>query len=84
MSERWETKNFYGGLTYDRGWFEHMLWGDEYGGSLTFEKQGDKYVLVDYDGIAGYVPNEICDLIELYGIYDMSYGRDPEVLNDCR
>jgi len=82
MSVSFETENFIGGLTYNTGWFEHKEYGDEYGGSLTFDEMSGTYVLGDYDGISGYVPKEVCDKIEGIGDeqYDMSYGRDPEGL----
>ena len=75
--KNWETKNFYGEVwqAWDgwRGFFEHNEFGDEYGGGLSFEGK----VLVDYDGIVGYVPKEVCDSLEEEG-FDMEYGRDPD------
>jgi hypothetical protein len=46
-----------------RGWFEHDEHGDEYGGGLWFYRS----VLVDYDGISSYLPNEILDALEAKG-----------------
>lgn len=51
------------GMLYRHGWFEHNDYGDEYGGGLWF--QDDE--LVDYDGIAGYLPEEILDALEAEG-----------------
>lgn len=52
------------------GWFEHNDYGDEYGGGLWFHKGA----LVDYDGIAGYLPKEVLDTIEAQG-FDVSEMR---------
>ena len=46
------------------GWFEHNELGDEYGGMLWFNNDG---ILYDYDGIAGYLPAEILDVLEAEG-----------------
>ena len=53
-----------------RGWFEHDEHGDEYGGGLWFYRS----VLVDYDGISSYLPNEILEPLESHGfkVDDMS------------
>ena len=51
------------GMPHRHGWFEHNDYGDEYGGGLWF-KDG---VLVDYDGIADYLPAEILDTLEGQG-----------------
>ena len=45
------------------GWFEHNDYGDEYGGGLWFENE----VVVDYDGIGGYLPAEILESLEAEG-----------------
>lgn len=65
---KYETENFYGELwpvedtNETRGYFEHKVWGDEYGGSLWFE---DKK-LVDYDGCAD-LPDQVWDKLEELG-----------------
>ena len=51
------------GMPHRHGWFEHEDYGDEYGGGLWF-KDGE---LVDYDGIADYLPTEILDALEGQG-----------------
>lgn len=79
----WETKDFYGEIYEDsetgevRGWFEHNEYGDEYGGGLWFKWVGNVAVLVDYDGISGYLPKEIIDELTKEG-FNMSYGVDPD------
>lgn len=45
------------------GWFDHNEHGDEYGGFVWF-KDGE---LVDYDGTAGYLPEEVLDALEAIG-----------------
>jgi len=57
------------GPRFTHGWFEHNTHGDEFGGGLWF----DGLTLVDYDGIAGYLPKEILDALESKGfdIQDM-------------
>lgn len=45
------------------GSFEHHEHGDEYGGTLWFKDRE----LVDYDGIAGYLPKEVLDALENMG-----------------
>jgi hypothetical protein len=52
------------------GWFDHNEHGDEYGGFLFF-KNGE---LVDYDGISGYLPDEILDALETIG-FDVNEMR---------
>jgi len=61
-------------MPYRYGWFEHDDYGDEYGGGLWF-KDG---VLVDYDGIGGYLPAEILDTLEGQGfnVYEMRPDKD--------
>ena len=51
------------GMPHQHGWFEHNDYGDEYGGGLWFKDN----VLVDYDGIGGYLPAEILDALEANG-----------------
>jgi len=55
------------------GWFEHNEHGDEYGGFLWF-KDGE---LVDYDGISGYLPDEVLDALEAIG-FDVNEMRPTE------
>ncbi len=59
------TKRFEVGIHTDRkhGWFEHHEHGEEYGGGLWFENE----VVVDYDGIGGYLPAEILEALETEG-----------------
>ena len=59
------TARFEVGIHDDRkhGWFEHHEHGDEYGGGLWF----DDGVVVDYDGISGYLPTEILDALQAEG-----------------
>ena len=59
------------GIQY--GWFDHNEHGDEYGGSLDFQDRE----LVDYDGISGYLPNEILDALEGAG-FDVNEMRPRE------
>ena len=77
----YETPEFYGRIEHDHegahGFFEHSVYGDEYGGGLWFDYEGEDVVLVDYDGISGYLPEEVCEELEKKG-YNMSFGRDPE------
>jgi hypothetical protein len=51
------------GMPHRHGWFEHNEYGDEFGGGLWFKDD----VLVDYDGIGGYLPAEILDVLEGQG-----------------
>ena len=55
------------------GWFEHDEHGDEYGGGLWFYREE----LVDYDGIASYLPQEILDALEAKG-FNVDDMRPPE------
>jgi len=68
------TARFEVGIHDDRkhGWFEHNEYGDEYGGGLWFKDNE----LVDYDGIAGYLPAEILDVLEAEGfnVDEMRYS----------
>jgi len=68
------TARFEVGIHDDRkhGWFEHGSYGDEYGGGLWFEND----VLVDYDGISGYLPKEVLNALE-------SNGFDVEDMRPC-
>ena len=74
-----ETDNFYGEVCEDEnkkgvgGWFEHNEYGDEYGGGLWFEWQGDTAVLVDYDGVAE-LPGEVIKELEREG-FNMDWGK---------
>lgn len=54
------------------GWFEHNEHGDCYGGGLWFYRSE----LVDYDGIASYLPLEILDALENIG-FDVDNMRPP-------
>lgn len=58
------------------GYFEHEDYGDEYGGGLWFEDDE----LVDYDGISGYVPQDVADaIVELgFKISEDFLGDDNE------
>ena len=49
------------------GWFEHNLIGDESGGELWFEHNGEKLVLIDYDGTP-YLPDDVFDALQKYGV----------------
>jgi hypothetical protein len=51
------------GMPHQHGWFEHTHYGDEFGGGLWFKDR----VLVDYDGIGGYLPKEVLDALEAEG-----------------
>ena len=55
------------------GWFEHHEYGDGYGGGLWFKDAE----LIDYDGIADYLPNEILDALEAIG-FDVDEMRPIE------
>lgn len=47
--------------------FEHNEYGDEYGGSLEFEDVNNPKSLTDYDGISGYLPDEVVEIIVWLG-----------------
>ena len=55
------------------GWFEHNEHGDGYGGTLWFKGKE----LVDYDGIADYLPKEVLDALETIG-FDVNEMRPTE------
>jgi len=57
------------GITNQRGYFEHVLYGDERAGELIFV---DK-VLEDYDGVFD-LPEEILDALEEEG-FNVNYAR---------
>ncbi len=56
------------------GYFEHEELGDECGGGLWFDKEGEKLVLRDYDGVYS-LPNDVIAAIEEMG-HDASYAKD--------
>lgn len=65
MSKTYETENFTVGIEGpDYAWFEHLRLGDEYGGGIWIENGA----VVDYDGIADWLPEEICDQLKELGI----------------
>lgn len=44
-------------------YFEHNDYGDEYAGGLFFEDVNNPKSLTDYDGIMGYLPDEVVEII---------------------
>jgi len=62
------------GMPHRHGWFEHNEYGDEFGGGLWFKDD----VLVDYDGIGGYLPTEILDALAAEG-FNVDDMRPEEV-----
>ena len=57
-------------MPYRHGWFEHNEYGDECGGGLWFHDG----ILYDYDGIGGYLPAEILDVLKAEG-FNVDYMR---------
>ena len=53
--------------------FEHNELGDEYGGGIWVEG----YKVVDYDGISGYLPTEVCEILTALG-FDPSDCEAPD------
>lgn len=53
--------------------FEHNELGDEYGGGIWVEG----YTVVDYDGISGYLPTEVCQILNALG-FDTSDCEEPD------
>lgn len=48
------------------GWFEHDIYGDEVGGSLTFERTENGIELTDFDGVM-ILPIEVGQVIAKLG-----------------
>ena len=44
-------------------YFEHYEYGDEYGGLLEFDDVHKSKSLTDYDGISGYLPDEVVEIV---------------------
>jgi hypothetical protein len=57
-----------------QGWFEHNEYGDECGGGLWFYRNE----LVDYDGICGYLPEEVLDVLQYTMGFNVDYMRPPK------
>jgi len=47
--------------------FEHNDYGDGYAGSLLFDDANNPKSLTDYDGITGYLPNEVVEMVVCNG-----------------
>jgi hypothetical protein len=52
------------GIDGSRGYFEHEIFGEEYGGGLWFDEEDN---LIDYDGISSCLPTEVARAIEELG-----------------
>jgi len=57
-----KTKNFEIEIDGNKGYFEHVHFGDEVGGGLWFEGKE----LVDYDGVYS-LPKEVADKLKKLG-----------------
>ena len=44
-------------------YFEHNEYGDEYAGQLEFDDVHKSKSLIDYDGISGYLPDEVVEIV---------------------
>jgi len=45
------------------GYFEHLIWGENKGGGLWFDKEGNRLSLRDYDGTYT-LPKEVFDALK--------------------